>query len=129
MALFGRTKKEEKPVRTGKDAIPAAASTNAITGTGMKHDVAHVLKSARISEKASDMQAASIYTFDVAESATKREVIAAVRSLYKVTPLKVAVVRIRAKARRSMRTGQKGRTVGGKKAYVYLKKGDTITVA
>ncbi len=73
--------------------------------------------------------AAGVYTFDVAERATKRDVIAAIRALYKVTPIKVAVVTIPSKLRRSMRTGKRAVKRGGKKAYVYLKKGETITIS
>ena len=68
-----------------------------------------------------------VYTFDIAPGATKRDVMQAVRALYKVTPRRVAVVTIRAKMRRNARSGKVGMTGGGKKAYVYLKKGETIS--
>jgi len=72
--------------------------------------------------------ALGIYAFDVAEASNKREVLQAVRELYKVTPIKVRVVTIPSKIKRSARTGKSGVRGGGKKAYVYLKKGDTITL-
>ena len=74
-------------------------------------------------------QGGGVYTFDVAERATKRDIIAAIRFLYKVSPRKVAIVQVPEKIRRSMRTGKTGLKRGGKKAYVYLKKDDTITIA
>lgn len=92
-------------------------------------DYSHILKHARITEKGSDMQAGSIYTFDVAPSATKRDIARAVRQLYKVAPRKVAVVTVPAKKVRHMRTGRAGVKKGGKKAYVYLKKGETISLS
>ena len=121
MALFGKKKVEKKEVAaSGVASIPAG-------NTG--HDVAHVLRHARITEKATMHQGGGVYTFDVNESATKRDVVAAVRALYKVTPLKVAVVTVPSKVRRNMRTGKVGIKRGGKKAYVYLKKGETINMS
>ena len=71
---------------------------------------------------------AGVYTFDIAQSATKRDVMQAIQALYKVKPRKVAVVPVPSKMRRSVRTGKSGVKRGGKKAYVYLKTGDTITL-
>ena len=72
-------------------------------------------------------QGLGVYTFDIARSASKRDVIQAVRALYKVTPRMVRVVSVTVKSRRNARTGKIGMTGGCKKAYVYLKKGETIT--
>ncbi len=107
-------------------AKPVAGQAPKVSGTG--HDVSHVLRHARITEKATMHSGAGVYTFDITENATKRDVIAAVRVLYKVTPLKVAVVTVPSKTRRNMRTGKVGVKRGGRKAYVYLKKGETITM-
>lgn len=112
MALF--SKKEQSKVPARVEAVAAG--------------YAHVLKHARITEKATMLSAGNVYTFDIASQATKRDVIGAVRAIYGVVPAKVTVVKKPTKARRSMRTGIIGKTGGGKKAYVYLKKGDTITL-
>ena len=93
------------------------------------NDHTQILKHARITEKASMHQGANVYTFDVAPAATKRDIARAVQSLYKVKPRKIAVVRIPEKEVRNMRTGKSGVKKGGKKAYVYLKQGDTIAVS
>ena len=122
MALFG--KKEEKKEVKKQDA-PKSAPAASKSSVGSR-DVSYVLKHARITEKASMNQMSGVYTFDVASKATKRDIIAAVYSLYKVVPVKIAVVTIPKKIRRSARTGKTGITGGGKKAYVYLKKGETI---
>ncbi len=92
-------------------------------------NLAHILKHARITEKATMHSEQGVYTFDIADSATKRDVIQAVQKLYKVTPRLVRVVTIPTKVRRSARTGKVGVKSGGKKAYVFLKKGETITIA
>jgi large subunit ribosomal protein L23 len=92
-------------------------------------DYSHILKHARITEKATMHQNNSVYTFDVASSATKRDIVRAVHALYGASAIKVAVVAVPPKKIRSARTGKVGVKSGGKKAYVYLKKGETITLS
>jgi len=53
----------------------------------------------------------------------------AVKELYKVTPRKITIATIPHKSVRSARTGKVGVKGGGKKAYVYLNKGETIAIA
>lgn len=69
-----------------------------------------------------------VYVFDVAPGAGKKEIERAVLAAYKVHPMKVRVVNIPRKEVRNMRTGKRGVSGGGRKAYVYLKKGETITI-
>ncbi len=88
----------------------------------------NTLSNPRITEKASVQQAAGVYVFDVAVDATKRDVISAVKKTYGVTPRMVRTVTIRPTTVRHARTGKYGTTAGGKKAYVYLKKGETINL-
>ncbi len=121
MALFGKKKNMEKGVVA---ATPAPTQSS----MGMGRNLSAVLQHARVTEKASMHQSLGVYTFDIARSATKRDVIQAVRALYSVTPRKVRVVSIPTKSRRNARSGKIGMTGGGKKAYVYLKKGETITI-
>lgn len=87
---------------------------------------APVLKRPRITEKASALSARGAYVFEVTPSANKRQVAAAVRALYNVTPRKIAIVQIPAKT--IVFKGKPGKSPGGKKAYVHLKKGDKIEV-
>lgn len=119
MALFGSKKKTET---AAKPAAKAAVAAGARSFAG-------VLRHARITEKATMHQGASIYTFDVAESATKQEIKQAVKAIYGVSPRKVAVVSVPSKTKCNARTGRKGVKQGGRKAYVYLKSGETITIA
>ena len=124
MALFGRKKTEEKKEEPKAVAPSAAVPMPSSIGSGL----AHVLKNPRITEKATTRQAQSVYTFDVAGRATKTEIRDAVRALYGVSARKVHVVTIHSKKRRNVRTGARGTTRAGRKAYVYLKKGETITI-
>lgn len=121
MALFGRKKTEKKET--------AAAKPVAVKGASVGRDLSHVLKHARITEKATDSAANNVYVFNIAASATKRDIMQAVKASYGVEPRKVAIVNIPSKVKRNMRTGRSGVKQGGKKAYVYLKSGETITLA
>jgi large subunit ribosomal protein L23 len=127
MALFSSKKntKTEKKTEKKSDTAPASETSNAVS---VKMDLSHVIRHARITEKATMHSEQSVYTFNVAENATKRDIMAAVKKLYSVTPRKVRVATIPSKIKRSMRTGRTGVKTGGKKAYVYLKKGETINI-
>jgi large subunit ribosomal protein L23 len=86
-----------------------------------------VLKAPRVTEKAAMLMEKNVYTFEVLDSATSTEVKKAIESIYKVKPVKVAMVKIQKK--NVFIRGRKGVKSGGKKAYVYLKKGDKIEIA
>jgi ribosomal protein L23 len=62
----------------------------------------------------------------VLPKATKASIAASVKAVYKVTPLKVRVANIPDK--QVFIRGKRGVKRGGKKAYVYLKKGDKIEI-
>lgn len=124
MALFSRKKNTEH----AKEVV-AQKQASAPSGQSSVRDLTHVLSHARITEKATMNQEKNVYVFNIAPSATKRDVLQAVRQLYSVTPRKVAVVNTPRKVKRSMRTGRTSIVGGGRKAYVYLKNGDSITVA
>jgi len=122
MALFSRKKKQEETSVAAANAVSTPAST------AVNANVAHILRNPRITEKATFAAQMGIYVFDVSEDANKKTVAAAVAQHYKVTPRMVRIVTIPAKAMRNARTGQRGMKQGGKKAYVYLKKGETLTI-
>lgn len=140
MALFGlskkkREQKEKAPAqREEKKAAPkkkkkAASSAAAHTASPSISSHASVLLRPHVTEKAAHLTAQNVYAFKVAPNATKQNVATAVRALYKVVPLKVAIVRV-PKKRVQLRTRRGWGTKGGfKKAYVYLKKGDRIEFA
>ena len=91
-------------------------------------DRSHIIKRPRITEKATILSLTNTYVFEIATSATKRDVIATIRDLYKVVPEAVRIVRMVPKSVRSRKTGKLGVKRGGKKAYVTLKKGESITI-
>lgn len=69
------------------------------------------------------------YVFNVGEDANKKEIAEAVQEVFKVTPRKVTIVRIPRKSVMARNSRRMGSTAGGKKAYVFLKKGETIELA
>ena len=135
MALFSSkktdTKKEvsaEKAPSTERKQKVVKAAANAPEVTVYSRDISHILKHARITEKATMHNLNNTYVFNVAVKATKRDIIRTVETLYKVTPRHVTISAIPTKNVRNRRTGKTGVKGGGKKAYVYLKKGETITI-
>lgn len=124
MALFGskKDKKEEsaKAPATEKKVGPKPLATD--------HNLASVIVAPRITEKAVGLSEQNVYTFVVHANATKFAVRDAIKALYNVTPVKVNIVN---KAPRKVMSRSKGRKIseqGMKKAYVYLKKGDSISL-
>lgn len=127
-ALFGKKKEVEKKQEATDSAVVETKTPENTTVVDGGEDLAHVLAHPRITEKATLGTANSVYVFDVSPRANKRQIKAAVKLVYNVEPVKVHVTSIPSKNVRSMRTGVKGVKSGGKKAYVYLKKGDTISI-
>lgn len=131
MALFSRDKKEaaadtatesaKESAPKKKEAVKAARTTD--------RDLSSVIIKPRITEKAVGMGEKNVYTFLIRRDATKFDVRDAVKELFGVTPVKVNIVN---KSPRQFLSRSKGRTVsekGMKKAYVYLKAGDSIELA
>lgn len=85
-----------------------------------------MIKRPRITEKATILNEQSVYVFDVDKRANKHEVKKAFELMYKVKPLKVGITSVPNKT--IMVKGKKGIKSGGKKAFIYLKKGQKIEV-
>ncbi len=85
-----------------------------------------IIKNPRVTEKAVRASANSTYTFDIDMDATKTEVAKAIKEIYKVNPIKVGIIKV--KAKKVVRRGIRGVKKGGKKAVVTLKKGETINI-
>ncbi len=122
MALFSRTK--EKTVEGAPETVTVNVSKAQVTD----RNVAAVLIRPLITEKAVNLGSNNVYTFMVAKDATKYSVATAVTALYKVTPVKVNIVNKKPATTMSRARGREVTVAGYKKAYVYLKKGDTITL-
>lgn len=124
MALFSNDKK----------TAPKKTKSGVRTwGEGMlkKDDarIANVLKRPWFSEKALIGTENGVYVFEVPASATKIDVANAVEAAFKVVPVKVRMVNLPAKTV-SLRTRRGvGTRARRHKAYVYLKKGDILTLA
>ena len=108
----------EKKADKKADAVVAVASA------GVGSPVADVILRPRITEKSGILSQGGVYTFEIATTANKNLVMKAVISLYKVTPVKVAI--INSPAKKVFVRGRHGRVSGVRKAIVTLKEGDKI---
>ena len=84
----------------------------------------NIIKNPRVTEKASFAQEQNVYIFNVSKGANKTEIKKDIFSLYKVKPFKVNILSVPKK--KIMSKGKIGVKGGGRKALVYLKKGDKI---
>lgn len=128
MALFKKTKKDkEAKAETKKDSVKKTDKTVAkSTVKSATKNLSAVFKKPRITEKAAIISGTNnVYTFDVDQRSTKTDILAAIEMIYKVKPLKIRTSLMKKKVVKS-RKGKTGYKGGGKKAYVYLKKGDKI---
>ena len=126
MGLFNKkdsAKAEEKKEVVVKDTKVKAKASKKAEGE-VAFDSGSVIRNPRITEKAAYASDKNVYTFDIAPRASKIEIVKAIKAIYNVTPVKVNVVAIPKK--RVVRKNTLGVKGGGKKAYVFLKKGDKI---
>ena len=92
--------------------------------TDLKSKYANILLRPRITEKASFVTETNVHTFEIASSATKKQVAEAIKIFYKVSPVKINIVKNPTKE--VFIRGKKGKKAGVKKAYIYLKQGDKL---
>lgn len=134
MALFSSNKKKDK--ETTAPAAESAAEEKkesqgpAMTKSGkpaqrVDNSLHHVLIEPHITEKATYLTDDGVYTFVVDEKANKLQIKQAVKDVYGVNVRKVRTVNLPRKKVQSRR-GKPGMKGGMKKAYVYLKEGDSI---
>lgn len=105
------------PKKTKKAAVKKDSSAKTARAS-------EIILSPRITEKATMLAEKNAYTFVVSERSTKTEIKKSIIMLYNVTPLKISVLKI--PTRSVFRRGKLGSIPGGKKAVVYLKKGDKL---
>ncbi len=77
-----------------------------------------------VTEKSGVLSQGGVYTFVVTKKANKQQITQAIKGLYKVTPVKIAVANMPTK--NIFVRGRKGTVAGLRKAIVTLKKGDKI---
>jgi len=142
MAIFGlKPKTKEKDY--AKAAAPAASS-KARRAAPVKEDrrapvkakaataapvgsfsiAAEAILRPRITEKSGILSQSGVYTFEITRGADKASVARAVKALYKVTAVKVAIINL--PTRNIIVKGRKGTVSGVRKALVTVKKGDKI---
>ena len=129
MAIFSKKKNTAEtkvPVKTSVKTSPTQMG-NKTPSVATDFSYGFLLRRPRITEKASfKAESENTYVFEVEKSANKKTIALAVKELYKVNPVKVTIVRIPSK--QVFVRGKKGVKSGGKKAYIFLKKGEKIEV-
>lgn len=122
MALFGKKKetKKESAEETVKSTAPKALSTD--------RNLSAVIVGPRLTEKTVTQGERNVHVFNVRRDATKFTVRDAVKALYDVTPVKINIVNKKPAERMQGSRNRTKHVAGLKKAYVYLKKGDTINL-
>lgn len=115
MALFGSKKTKKKEGSASRTDL-----------TPVTRDISRIILRPIVSEKSALMGERNIYTFEVARSASKFDVRDAVRKLWNVVPEKVTIVNQKPRTFTVRAKNRQGTHPGLKKAYVYLKDGDTI---
>jgi large subunit ribosomal protein L23 len=126
MALFGKKKTED--TQSAEKSVVEVAKPVVAKALQTDRNLSAFIKRPHITEKAVGMSEQNVYTFEVKRTATKFEVRDAVKALYNVTPVRVNIVNKQPAKRQVGSRGREKHVPGVKKAYVYLKKGDTISV-
>ena len=128
MALFSRKEDKKAEAKVAAKVEKKTVTTNVARTLPTDRNLASVIIKPRITEKSVNQGEKNVYTFIVRRDATKHDVSDAIQALYKVTPVKVNIVN---KAPRQFMSRGRGRKInesGMKKAYVYLKAGDSISL-
>lgn len=114
-------KKVEKKAEKKAEKVEKPKKQKKITGLAYK-----VLKSAHVTEKATDLAEKNQYVFNVWPRSNKKQVKDAVEEVYGIDVVSVRIVNIHSKTRRlGRRTGTKK---GYKKAIVKVKEGQKIEI-
>jgi len=128
MAIFDIFKKKKKKEKV-KEKVIEKPSVSVQPQRPKKKETGVaplVLKSAHITEKATDLMRKNQYVFKVFPDSSKQEIKKAVEEVYGVDVLKVRAIRVKRKQRRLGRTF--GWRKGYKKAIVTLKEGQKIEI-
>lgn len=125
MAIFSKKTKVKEEDK--KEVIETATvNTESKSKKTSNRSLEHVIRHPRVTEKANNTTAQNAYIFDVDPRANKVDISKAIESLYKVVPVKVNTLKVPSKT--VFYKGKKGVKSGGKKAIIYLKKGDSIEI-
>lgn len=123
--------KSPKDVKSSKDTavVPktqavAAKPAVIVVPSGISSNVTEAILRPRVTEKSGIMSQSGAYTFQVAKNANKQTVARAIATMYKVHPVKVAM--INTPSRNTFVRGRRGQVPGMRKAIVTVKKGEKI---
>ena len=122
MALFSKNTKKPAAKKASKKAVKVASPEKALAHTRLEN----ILTAPWMSEKALIGTEKGIYVFAVPPEATKTEVALAVERIYKVVPVKVNIANLPGKMKPMRAKRGRGQRARRHKAYVFLKKGDSI---
>ena len=125
---------KENSARTGKKRVkrivhtkkPFHSKNRAVTDQVRIYDV---LVRPAVTEKAALLSETGTYAFFVRRWATKHTIVDAIEAVYGVRPIRVRIAKKPSKSKRIRVRGREREhtlTESKKKAYVFLKKGDTI---
>jgi large subunit ribosomal protein L23 len=123
MALFPADPKKKTTKKVNPAHLTAAKN---VVDDGRHHSI---IRAPWLSEKALIGTENGVYVFEVPTEATKYQIAAAIVSIYNVTPRQIRVVNLPAKKKALRDRRGFGTRAARHKAYVYLKKGDTIQFA
>jgi len=136
MALFTKKKDEtDKEKKAEKKLVVVDAPKKKLMEETKKEDSkagaallfrGRSIKQPRVTEKASVLAEENKYVFNVENWANKQDIKREISEIYNVIPVRVNMVNIPAKV--VVVRGIKGKTSKGKKAIIYLKKGDKIEI-
>jgi len=121
MALFGKKKdgKQEQGIGARKARHAQASKLT----DGVAHEI---IRAPWLSEKALIATEKGVYAFSVPPRATKADIAAAIKEIYKVEPRAIRVVNLPGKKKAMRAKRGVGARAARHKAYVYLNSGDTI---
>jgi len=118
---IGATSKKPAIVTTN---MPPVMKVPTVASSAASFSVAHAIIRPHITEKSGLLSQNGVYTFVISSSANKDSVGKAMKNLYKVTPVKIALLNNPSK--KVFVRGKRGTVSGIRKAVVTVKKGEKI---
>ncbi len=125
MALFGSKKKEEVKVKGASEKAQVVTKAVAVpVSNTVNNSATSAIIRPHITEKSGLLSQNGVYTFVITAKANKNSIGKAIKTLYKVTPVKIAL--LNNPSRKVFVRGKIGSVPGLRKAVVTVKKGEKI---
>ena len=119
MALLGKKSNKNEKDKNKNDTEDKKAK--------FSEDLTWVILKPHISEKSLVLTDKKVYVFEIDKNANRTQVKKAIKQIYNVEPIKVNISIMPRKRKMSWKTRKIGISKQVKKAYVYLKKDDSIS--